>query len=339
VSKTETITINGAKYDAHTGMRIRTTQNTGQSRASVHSSTVHAKNASTKTLKRSHVASPHQSSKTIQHPKTQRSPHITRFAKPSADSNKAKKSSLISDIGPIKHPVAARAAEKRNTKTVLHSTPHAAHLSRKAAAHHVATKKPAHHHTTELAHSPKPEVSSQTKKHSEIEKALKSAQPHTQKKRSLKERHPRLISISSASIAVVLLAGYFTYLNLPNLSVRVAGAQAGIAAAYPTYKPSGYSLNGPVAYNDGQVSMQFAANTGPQEFSVNQSNSTWDSSALLNNYVFGKSDGDYQTYNDNGLTIYIYGDNAAWVNGGILHTIEGDAPLSPDQIRKIATSM
>ena len=59
----------------------------------------------------------------------------------------------------------------------------------------------------------------------------------------------------------------------------------------------------------------------------------------LENYVKEKSHDEYSTAQEKGLTIYNYGSNAAWVSGGILYTIDGDAPLSPDQIRKIATSV
>jgi hypothetical protein len=137
----------------------------------------------------------------------------------------------------------------------------------------------------------------------------------------------------------VLIAGYFTYINMPSLSVRVAAAQAGIDAKYPQYHPVGYKLNGPVAYRDGEVSMKFSSNSGPVAFVLSEERSGWDSSALLEKYVNPKSEGKYATYNDAGLTIYTYGTDAAWVNAGILYTVEGDAMLSNEQVRRIATSM
>lgn len=126
---------------------------------------------------------------------------------------------------------------------------------------------------------------------------------------------------------------------MPNLSVRVAAIQAGIDASYPDYRPDGYSLNGPVTYADGRVTMNFTANGGPQEFKISQSESTWDSEAVLDNYIAPRAGADYIPYTERGLTIYTYDNNAAWVNGGILYTIEGNAPLSSEQIRRIATSL
>lgn len=85
--------------------------------------------------------------------------------------------------------------------------------------------------------------------------------------------------------------------------------------------------------------MKFAANGGPQNFTVSQTKSNWDSSTVLDRYIKEKAGDNYITYSERGLTIYTYDGNAAWVNGGIFYTITGDAPLSSDQIRRIATSM
>ena len=173
-----------------------------------------------------------------------------------------------------------------------------------------------------------------------VQQALKNApSPHEAKPHKTKRMPNRFAGALFGCMALVLFGGYVTYLNVPNLSTRVAAAQAGIDASYPSYQPDGYKLNGPVAYSDGQVRMKFAANTGNSQFTLNQKSSSWDSSALLDNYVKEKSDGDYSTSQEKGLTVYNYDSNAAWVSGGIIYTIEGDAPLSPDQIRKIATSI
>jgi hypothetical protein len=174
------------------------------------------------------------------------------------------------------------------------------------------------------------------------ENVIRNAIANTHKKPALKDRlrvKQRTAGIVGATFALVLLAGYFTYLNMPALSVRVAAAQAGIDASYPNYRPDGYALNGPVTYSDGKVAMNFKANGSNDAFTVSQSKSGWDSAALLNNYVSPKAGSDYIPYTERGLTIYTYGDNAAWVNGGILYTIEGDAPLSSSQMRRIATSL
>lgn len=172
--------------------------------------------------------------------------------------------------------------------------------------------------------------------------AVKAAVKSAHKRPPLKSRllpRQRIAAVLSATLAIVILGGYVTYLNMPALSVRVAAAQAGIDASYPNYRPDGYALNGPVTYSDGKVAMNFKANGGDQTFTVAESKSGWDSEALLDNYVTTKAGSDYVPYTERGLTIYTYGNNAAWVNGGILYTIEGNAPLSNSQMRRIATSL
>lgn len=179
-----------------------------------------------------------------------------------------------------------------------------------------------------------------------ITKAL-AAEPSNGRKRRAKdhsERDAKVLlnrrwSLVAGGVAVLLASAYFTYISIPNISVRVAAAQAGVQASYPAYRPSGYSLSGAVAYQPGSVSMNFTQNGGRDGFTLTQANSGWDSSALYQNYVAGKSGGNYNITEDDGLTIYTYGDDAAWVSGGILYTIHGNATLSNNQIQNIATSL
>lgn len=170
-----------------------------------------------------------------------------------------------------------------------------------------------------------------------IAKAIANAQKQdTPNRQQTKRRAPALIS---AVVAILLFGGYLTYLNMPALSVRVAAAQAGINAAFPEYRPTGYSLNGPVTFSKGKVTMSFKSNGGSQSFAITQTKSSWNNDAVLDNYVTPRAGTTYIPYTERGLTVYTFDNNAAWVNGGILYTIEGDAPLSSEQVRRIATSL
>lgn len=182
-------------------------------------------------------------------------------------------------------------------------------------------------------------LSSRELKQQLIAEKLASAEQQTSiPRRNLFKAYPKAASVMASCFALVILAGYFTYLNMPNLSVRVAAAQAGVDARFPEYRPDGYRFNGPIAYIPGEVSMKFQSNGGTQGYTVIQKNSSWDSQAVLDNYVTKKSES-YLTYSEQGLTIYTFDSDAAWVNGGILYTIEGDAPLSNEQVLRIAASM
>ena len=153
----------------------------------------------------------------------------------------------------------------------------------------------------------------------------------------LKRRY-KLINFFVLGILLLIIIGYFVFINIPAISVNIASAQAGINATFPKYYPDGYSLNGPVSYSDRVVAINFKANTGSKKFTITQAKSSWDSTAVKNK-VNTDSKGDFSTTAENGLTIYTYDNNASWVNGGILYTITGNSPLSNSQIRHIATSL
>lgn len=192
-----------------------------------------------------------------------------------------------------------------------------------------------------IKHTPKPKVaslSSRELKDKAIAAALSTPTPKVAKKKLIK-RHPRLVTIVTISIIIAIAVAYVTYINMPALSVRVAATQAGIDATYPQYRPDGYRIDGPITFGDGVVSIHFVANTGSTKFTITQAKSSWDSTAVLDNVVRKNTGKNYITSQERGLTIYAYDGNAAWVNAGIFYTITGDAPLSGDQIRRIATSM
>ena len=306
----DVITIDGINYDTKSGLELgkahQSTKGTGGP-----ATAIHAKTQRSSTLNRSFAKRPAvkatQDIVRVKKPMPARSPHITKFARDPQPMKRQPR--VMNDIGPVVHPHVAKAHAK------------------------VATAPGTHTHKVTPVHVPAREIKEQA-----IAKALTNTAPTKKPKRSFKPK-ARFVNVATASLAILLLAGYLTYLNLPALSVRVAAAQAGINATYPDYRPGGYRLSGPVAYTGGEVSMAFKSNSSNQQFTLNQAKSSWDSSALLTNYVEQKSNGKYTTYNDAGLTIYTYGSNAAWVNGGILYTIEGDTQLSDAQVRHIATSM
>lgn len=148
----------------------------------------------------------------------------------------------------------------------------------------------------------------------------------------------KIFNLFVLGLVLIIIIGYFIFINIPAISVNIASAQAGISASYPKYCPDGYSVDGPVSYSDGVVTINFKANTGSKKFTITQAKSSWDSSAVKNK-INTDSKGSFSTTAENGLTIYTYNSTAAWVNGGILYTIAGDAPLSNSQIRHIATSL
>ena len=176
-------------------------------------------------------------------------------------------------------------------------------------------------------------------KNEAIEKALSNEIASNKKTRRHQKKGGalRLLNTFSVGFAVMLLGGYLTYLSMPNISIKMAAVQSGIDAKYPGYKPDGYALNGPIKFKSGEVTMRYAYADGSSAYTITQQKSNWNSSAVKES--FSEKHKSPNTTMIDGLTIYSGGKEAAWVNGGILYQISGDANLSSDQIQKIAASL
>lgn len=159
--------------------------------------------------------------------------------------------------------------------------------------------------------------------------------------REFKKKHHAgrifLALVCSAGTVAALVA--FVHFSIPDLSVRVAAIQTGIDAKYPDFIPRGYSMSNVTSDKEGVVVMAF---NGPEgtAFTLSEEKSTWDSTALLNNYVKKNYPSDFVTLREQGITIYVRGEKASWVNGGLLYKIEATGKyLTKEQIRNIATSL
>ena len=330
MTKTTTITINGRLYDAVTGMPVqhasqhnvaplqpaRAFSDVGPSRSVSHI---------TPAPRRAPIApeSRNQSHPNAQavHKRTQKSETLFRKALKKPVATEATRSPLISRFKTtIVQPVEAevpKPADDMPQTTKMH--PMVAKVLQKRAA------------------AMQPEQTSKQVKEQLIKQRLAEVGDKP-KRPNFWARQPRVATILASTLSLLILGGYLTYINLPNISMKVAATRAGVHAEFPNYKPDGYSLNGPITYSPGQVTINYKANTNDNAYKLTQKASNWDSQAVLDNYV-SKQTGNYLTFQDHGLTIYTFNNKAAWANGGMLYTIEGTASLSSDQILRLATSM
>lgn len=170
-----------------------------------------------------------------------------------------------------------------------------------------------------------------------FEAAIANARSHEQPKHKTKRKAGhRLVQMASFVVAFIAIGGFVAYLNMPNIELHMASSRAGFHASLPSYKPTGYALDGGVHASNGIVSVSFKS--GDSKYTVQQQESNWDSQTLLDNVV-SMASSDHKTYKSQGRTVYIYGDNAAWVNGGVLYSMKVDGSLSHQQIVSVATSM
>lgn len=301
------MTINGRIYDAVTGLPVeRTAEKTRPvtpTRQAASSATPHTPQRSATLHRRATKKPVHAAPKRPtpgRHMDISRSGSISRFAQAAAAKEEKKPTPLVAHKP---HPIAQQAHAKQAAKKQATAPQTAKQV--KEAAISAALAKP-------------------------------TAKPTKQKREKKLSRRFAVFGIIGA---VVLVIGYLVYLNLPVISVSYASARAGISASYPEYRPDGYGLSQPVTFTDGSVTLEFKSNNGSGGYSITQERSSWDSTAVLDNVVKKQAGDNYITTQERGLTIYAFDGDAAWVNGGILYTIKSDAPLSGEQIRRIATSL
>ena len=147
-----------------------------------------------------------------------------------------------------------------------------------------------------------------------------------------------LLALACASAAVFAIV-YFVNLNAPNISLKVAAMQSGINASYPNYIPRNYYLSD-ITSESGKVSMNFKNPTTDESYSITEEASSWDSTALLNNFVKSEYGNDYTVLKEQGLTIYMTNRAACWTNGGVVFKLKvTSGSLTKKQIMTIAASL
>ncbi|MBR3320211.1 DUF4367 domain-containing protein [Candidatus Saccharibacteria bacterium] len=196
-----------------------------------------------------------------------------------------------------------------------------------------------------LITSPKEEKATAVKE-SAVKSALKSVatlgDSDNTKKSSISTKHSLgakklLLAFGCAALAVGIV-GYFVSVNTPDISVRVAAMQTGIDATYPTYVPRGYSLSDIVS-EDKKISMTFKDSENGS-FVLTEEKSSWDNDTLEASYVKATWNNNYTSVREQGITIFISGSNAAWINGNILYKIDASGNnLTKKQIKSIVTSL
>lgn len=176
-----------------------------------------------------------------------------------------------------------------------------------------------------------------------IEKALSAASKqdtdYEEKKTRPHFEFKRVALALACAAAATFAIVYFVNLNAPNISLKVTAMQTGIDASYPSYVPRDFSLSD-ITTEDGRMILNFSNASTGSAFTLTEEKSSWDSNALLNNYVRNEYGEDYATIREQGLTIYISEGNAAWVNGGVVYKIEATSGLlTKKQIKSIAVSL
>ena len=147
-----------------------------------------------------------------------------------------------------------------------------------------------------------------------------------------------MLALCCTAVAVFAIT-YFVNLNMPDISLKVAAMQTGIDATYPSYIPRDFAISS-ITSEDRKITLGFKNASTDAAFTLVEETSSWDSNALLNNYVKDACGDNYSAVKEQGLTIFICSSNATWVNGGVVYKLTADdGTLTNKQIRGIATSL
>lgn len=149
---------------------------------------------------------------------------------------------------------------------------------------------------------------------------------------------PHVVSTGALMVAVLLLGGFFALQNMAGLNMRVASARSGVKGSLPTYQPAGFTLNSKISYKPGEIALKYRSNSDSRNFQLIQTTSNWNSTSLLENFV-AVNHPNYQTVMPKGKTVFLYDNNATWVDSGIWYRVEGDSKLNSDQLQNIANSL
>lgn len=173
----------------------------------------------------------------------------------------------------------------------------------------------------------------------QFEKAVHNATSHLETFVPNTKSKARKLLITSAAVVSVIVCGFLAYQMIPAIKVKFAGTRAGFSASLPGYSPAGFGLSGDIAASSGEVTLTYKSRTDDKNYKLSQTPSNWTSQALLNNFVI-PANKPYQTYEDQGKTVYIYDNsNATWVDGGVWYKLEGNANLTSDQLLRIANGV
>ena len=186
----------------------------------------------------------------------------------------------------------------------------------------------------------KQKISNQEVKAFAISQAIEKSRQESKKAKESKQKgffaNKKFLSFSLSFFVAIFGVGYLTYTNLPEISSWISEIQSGMTVETPSYIADGYSPKG-LAYFDGKnVNFEYKKNNS--NYKIQQAQSDWDSSALLQNYVNQKWSEDYSTTYSNGLTIYSnHRGESVWVNNGKLYKVEASDKISDDENRKNET--
>lgn len=151
-----------------------------------------------------------------------------------------------------------------------------------------------------------------------------------------KKARLHVASMTAGTLAILLIAGFAAYQNMPGVQLKIAGYRAGVATANPNFKSSGFAYNG-VSVRDGKRVIGLKNSHG--QYQLIQQSTNWSGSDMIQQVSSVSASGatNYTTIPLVNNTAYrLSNTQATWVSRGVWYQVTGNAALTDAQIRAIA---
>jgi hypothetical protein len=156
---------------------------------------------------------------------------------------------------------------------------------------------------------------------------------HHAKQRRAAKRHA--MSMATGFAALLVIAGFAAYINMPGLQIRIAGIQAGVSAIQPNFEKAGFAYSG-VEATDGKRIIGLQANGN--KYQLLERSTNWDGKTMINTVSSVSANGtpNYKEVSVGAHTVYRFNEKqATWVKDGTWYHLSGDAAISDSQLASL----
>jgi len=170
-------------------------------------------------------------------------------------------------------------------------------------------------------------------------RAIANAQHHADIKAHTKAYKQRVrrhfASLAVGASALLVIAGFAAYLNVPSLQIRVAGMQAGVSTTNPNFAKAGFSYTGVTSTQSKRV---IGLKTTEANYRLVQQPTNWAGGQMIDHISSVSASGtpNFKTLQFGDQTVYrLNNGNATWVKNGTWYQLNGDRAIGDTQLQTL----
>ncbi|TAH36264.1 hypothetical protein EYC59_01130 [Candidatus Saccharibacteria bacterium] len=191
------------------------------------------------------------------------------------------------------------------------------------------------------ANTPSQAITATTRSTDMFERAIENASHFVDTKAHAKafhrKRRQQVVSIAAASLALLVIAGFATYLNTPGLQFKVASIKAGVTTTMPNLATTGFAYNG-VRSDTDKLTIGLKGSTSSAQ--LVQQTTNWSEADLIRQANTGTdASGNplYNTFRIGSISVYRFSDTSAtWIKNGIWYQLSSPTNLTDAQVKALA---